>query len=477
MNIARQYELLRTSDDGGMGTVYEARQFLPLNQTLPVAVKVLAPQDEQNRAQSEEMFRRESLTSMQHNHQHPNLVTTHHAGISANGYSYLVMELVHGVTLKGLKAIAAGGTLSFPVIRRIARDVLSGLELLHGREVIHRDIKPSNILLAGDGTAKVADFGLVKTAYETGSGCFRGTPAYASPESLQGFGLTEQADLYSVGIVLYELISGALPYKSDDPRALLAEIVGNGPPPLPEGTPPDLVALVAGLLETEIEENAFSTASEAIAVLDACSEEIAEAKEIARLVGERASNNAANPGALPDLGWPFEDAMPPAPSLLATLSWMMVPIAFTMGLALAGLVFGHSSTHEPERQPTVSSSSDNGNENDDANDHSSPAPSPPEHEKETSPKDKSIGPKPLENAPPPVVETIADRNDDTAKDTRSEKVAEADAPRATPSRPKTKRVSSARKPRHVNAVEPATVKQPPQRADRWIGQYRIRTKK
>lgn len=350
----KQYELLRKIDDGGMGMVFEGRRLLPMGQCLPIAIKIVLPRSNDNRAQAEEMFKRETLVSMQHNHKHENLVTTYDAGISANGYWYLTMELVHGVTL----ATASGQhRLAYSVIRRIARDVLSGLSFLHSQQVIHRDIKPSNILLSRDGTVRIADFGLVKQAYETGSGCFRGTLAYASPESLQGYGLTERADLYSLGLILYELVSGSLPYREDEPRKRLVEMGRERVATLPEATPSDLVTLIEGLIEIDIEQNSFATAEEAITVLDSV-DEIASHQVLQKLVAECTRAPATGTTVPPDLGWPFEDANISKSSISSTLAWTMVPLAFTLGLAVFGSIFDRGSDDSYERNTATRTTPD-----------------------------------------------------------------------------------------------------------------------
>ena len=154
---------------------------------------------------------------------HPNIVSVIEVGEDATLGAYLVMEWVDGGNLRARLDGAEGGRLPLPEALRIARDILAGLGAAHDAGIVHRDVKPENILLDSDGTAKLADFGIAGEAAMAG----RGTQGYMAPEqedALQSDYAGSAADLYSVGVVLFELLAGRLPRHGEDVRAALPEV-------------------------------------------------------------------------------------------------------------------------------------------------------------------------------------------------------------------------------------------------------------
>lgn len=154
---------------------------------------------------------------------HPNIVSIIEVGEDATLGAYLVMEWVDGGNLRARLDVAEGGRLSIPEALRITRDILAGLGAAHDAGIVHRDVKPENILLDSDGTAKLADFGIAGEWAMAG----RGTQGYMAPEqadALQSDAAGPAADIYSVGVVLFEMLAGRLPSQGEDVRATRPEV-------------------------------------------------------------------------------------------------------------------------------------------------------------------------------------------------------------------------------------------------------------
>jgi hypothetical protein len=215
---------------GGMGVVYEATQ-LSLNRT--VALKLLAANLGDDPA-FRERFRREGLLQAQIDH--PNIVTVYEAGDTDEGL-FLAMRLVRGPNLKDMivaRELDAGRTL------RILSPVADALDAAHGQGLIHRDIKPQNILVSGRDHAYLADFGLTKAPGEkslTKTGQFVGTLDYISPEQIRGKPASKQSDIYALAAVLYECLSGVVPYPKDSEAAVLYAHMSDDPPLVTEARP------------------------------------------------------------------------------------------------------------------------------------------------------------------------------------------------------------------------------------------------
>ena len=207
------HEILRLIGRGGMGAVYEARQ-VDLNRR--VAIKLLPPALSTDEAFAER-FRREAQTMARL--RHPNLLSVFEFGQSRGGHLYFSMEYVEGGDL-GTRM--KRGPLSPLESLRLVKELCAALEVAHTHNVIHRDIKPSNILLTADGTVKVADFGIAVLGDQpaerlTHTGVAVGTFEYAAPEQAAGTAVDSRSDLYSVGVVCYELLTGRLPRGIFDP--------------------------------------------------------------------------------------------------------------------------------------------------------------------------------------------------------------------------------------------------------------------
>src|SRR4051794_15315220 len=213
-----------------MGVVYEATQ-LSLDRT--VALKLLA-QNLSDDPAFRERFRREGLLQAQIDH--PNIVTVYEAGNTEQGL-FLAMRLVRGPNLKDMiiaRELDAGRSL------RILAPIADALDAAHGQGLIHRDIKPQNILISGRDHAYLADFGLTKAPGEkslTKTGQFVGTLDYISPEQIRGKPASKQSDIYALAAVLYECLSGVVPYPKDSEAAVLYAHMSDEPPSVTEARP------------------------------------------------------------------------------------------------------------------------------------------------------------------------------------------------------------------------------------------------
>ena len=210
--LADRYEIINKVGNGGMATVYKAKDTL-LNRF--VAVKIL--RDEFTTDQ-EFIKRFEAEAQAAASITHPNIVSVYDVGNQENLY-YIVMELIQGKTLKEI-ILEEGGPLPWKWSVNIAIQIASALEVAHKNNIIHRDIKPHNIIITEDGIAKVTDFGIAKAVSNstiTAFGRTIGSVHYFSPEHARG-GITDaKSDLYSLGVVMYEMLTGKLPFDADTP--------------------------------------------------------------------------------------------------------------------------------------------------------------------------------------------------------------------------------------------------------------------
>jgi eukaryotic-like serine/threonine-protein kinase len=230
-SIDDRYRIDAVIGKGGMGTVYRATRLLIGDE---VAIKVL--HNGQEDSQAAERFRREAQAAARL--KHPNAVSIYDFGVSKDGLQYLVMDLVEG---KSLRTIAKEqGPLSLPLVAEIASQVCAALDEAHRNHIVHRDIKPDNIVLNSTSAGvrvKVLDFGIAKLRDDsattlTQTGNVMGTPHYMSPEQCLGEDLDSRADIYSFGIVVYEMLCGRVPFNSPISTAVVVQHVNQAPPSL-----------------------------------------------------------------------------------------------------------------------------------------------------------------------------------------------------------------------------------------------------
>ena len=212
MIIAERYEILGKIGTGGMADVYKAKDH-KLNRF--VAVKVLKPEFREDTTFIRK-FRSEAQAAAVLTH--PNIVNVFDVG-DDNGVYYIVMELIEGITLK--EYISKKGKLSVKEATSIAIQVSMGLEAAHSHGIVHRDVKPQNIIISMDGKVKVTDFGIARAASSnTISSNVMGSVHYSSPEQVRGGYSDEKSDIYSLGITMYEMVTGKVPFDGDTTVAI-----------------------------------------------------------------------------------------------------------------------------------------------------------------------------------------------------------------------------------------------------------------
>ena len=242
----QHYEILHELGRGGMGTVYEAEDSRLGRR---VAIKVL-PQEATRDAGQVKRFKREAQTASALNH--PGIVTIYDIVESAELHC-IVMELVKGRTLRQWMSAGPAVEESVAVISQIAR----ALSAAHGASIVHRDIKPDNIMIREDGIIKMLDFGLAKLADEsklTREGVVIGTVSHMSPEQARGDHVDDRTDVWSLGVVFYEALTGRPPFKADYDQAVIYNILNTPVQPVTEvnpSVPPPLGALVMSMLDKD----------------------------------------------------------------------------------------------------------------------------------------------------------------------------------------------------------------------------------
>ena len=306
-----------------------------------VAVKTLDPrlaEDEALRIR----FRREAVAAAAV--AHPNIVATYDTG-EDDGVAYIVMELVEGATLR--QAIDLHGALPPARAADIAAQVADALAAAHARGLVHRDVKPSNVLVQLDGRVKVTDFGIAKAADQTAdeltrTGSVFGTARYLAPEQLEGQPVDERADVYSLGLVLFEMLTGRAPFGADTELATaLARLTT--PPPRLADLRPDVAPGLAHVVDRALERDPESRWPNAAAMRDALSP--------FRIAAPDRGADATMPVALPPRPRPAAPAVAAHPVIIndgigvgaRLLAWTMA-LALGVGGGYAGFVLATDKT-------------------------------------------------------------------------------------------------------------------------------------
>lgn len=259
--IDQRYRVTRRLARGGMATVYVAQDE---RLERPVALKVMHP----HLAESDdfvERFHREARAAARI--VHPGVVSVFDQGV-VSGQGFLVMELIDGTNLRAL--LNAQGAFTIPQALRYTTDILEALRAAHRMGVIHRDIKPENILVPTDGPAKVADFGLARAVSEgstSATGNMLGTVAYIAPEIVLTTEANARSDLYSVGIMLYEMLTGAVPWADESPLQIASHHVSDDVPS-PSATLPWIPREIDDLIAALTARNPANRCADASDALD-----------------------------------------------------------------------------------------------------------------------------------------------------------------------------------------------------------------
>jgi serine/threonine-protein kinase len=275
--VSDRYRIVELIATGGMGSVYRGEHVHMLKD---VAIKVLSPEAERL-PELVERFRREAIAGA--HIRHPNIASATDFGQLADGTYFLVLEYVRGTTLD---LVIEKGPVSVERAVRIARQVASALAAAHEMGIVHRDLKSRNVMLVDgqDDLVKVIDFGLARVDMDQVSslsapaqapaltvvGELFGTVAYMAPESVLGMNAVDaRSDLYALGVILYELLSGRRPFEADEPQEVFRQKRTLSPPPIP-GAPAPLEAIVMRLLEKDPDKR-FQTAADLGAALGSAS--------------------------------------------------------------------------------------------------------------------------------------------------------------------------------------------------------------
>ena len=263
--LDNRYELLEVIGVGGTAVVYKAKCHR-LNRY--VAVKILKDEyasDEEFRRQFHDEAQAVAMLS------HPNIVNVYDVSRSGN-IEYIVMELIDGITLKDY--LSRRGQLSPKEVTVFATQIARALEHAHSHNIIHRDIKPQNIMLLRDGTVKVADFGIAHFAtkeatYSKGEAI--GSVHYVSPEQARGSHVDNRTDLYSLGVVMYEMITARLPFEGDTPVSIALQHINSialPPSVFAEDVPPQLEEITMKAMNPSLSKR-YASASQILADLEA----------------------------------------------------------------------------------------------------------------------------------------------------------------------------------------------------------------
>lgn len=340
------YEVLEVFGRGGFGIVFRA--FDDVLQRV-VAVKVLSPSMAAT-SPARKRFLREARSAAII--QHENVVRIFETG--EQPLPYLVMEFVPGETLQ--ERLDRTGPLEVPEALRIARRVAEGLAAAHERGLIHRDIKPSNILIEGGPQphVKITDFGLARAADDaslTRSGVVAGTPMYMAPEQAKGESLDHRADLFSLGSVMYAMLTGRPPFRAESTLAVLKRVADDTPRPIREVIPevPEWLCRIVEKLHAKNPAERFQTAREVADLLADCEKQLAAHKELrdASRIPEAPRPTEAPPR---QIGWgavAVAALLLPIPIAImdqtqaGTMSrWMAIPGACLMGVLAAAISVG-----------------------------------------------------------------------------------------------------------------------------------------
>jgi eukaryotic-like serine/threonine-protein kinase len=274
-----RYEILDELGQGAMGIVYRATDPM-INRVVAIKTINMALKEDEV-AEYEARFYQEAKAAGGLNH--PNIVTVYDIGKSGN-IAFMTMELLSGNELRAL--LAPDVPLPLAQAIDIAAQVADGLAYAHEHQVVHRDIKPANIMIVRDGVVKITDFGIARMRFSktfTQTGTIVGSPRYMSPEQVLGKRTGPQSDIFSLGAVLYEMLTGRAPFTGSDVNALMFQIL-NLVPPVPSAlnpAVPELLNLVVAKALAKAPDERYASAAELAEDLRGCRKLVEEAKPAA----------------------------------------------------------------------------------------------------------------------------------------------------------------------------------------------------
>jgi serine/threonine protein kinase len=264
--VVGEYKIVRVLGRGGLGAVYEAMHLISQRAE---AMKVMLP-EQTGTEEMKERFRREIQLLASLNH--PNIARLHNA-FYFEDQLIMVMELVEG---EDLRSRSRSARIAMPMLMDLATQVLAALDYAHARGVVHRDIKPANIMVSFAGLVKVLDFGIAITQGSvnlTMAGSLIGSPMHMSPEQIRGEKATQQSDIYSFGVTLYELLAGRPPVNGATTYELMMAHLNQTPTPLAE-LRPEIPARLSDVIAKALEKDParrFATAAEFLGALRSAS--------------------------------------------------------------------------------------------------------------------------------------------------------------------------------------------------------------
>jgi len=338
--LAGRYDVLEEVGSGATAITYRGRD-RRLNRYVAIKIMRQDPGLDQSFVQR---FEREARTAASVSH--GNVVDVYDVGQEA-GQLYIVMQYIDGQDLKHL--IARRGALPPDRAREIARQVLAGVGAIHAAGIVHRDIKPQNVLIGRDGIARVTDFGIAQAAMDSGlttAGTAVGTAAYMAPEQAQGGQVTEASDLYAVGVILYEMLTGAMPFESSTPMGMMLAHIQQQPVPPSERNsqvqiPAELDGVVLQAMAKDPRDR-FRTASAMSRALESVSSSASRTTVLPGMVdaGQTARTNSPS---LPATGRPIQlarsDARPLGRGLRGVLGGLLLLLLLGAGGAAGYMVY------------------------------------------------------------------------------------------------------------------------------------------